>query len=74
VTHSIPLVPYYNATIGHGVDPADTEYWNDMGRKYPSIKVKSTSGKIFVSKLTRCLKPVKVKNRFVRVSWRMVYA
>ena len=74
VTHSIPRELYYNATVGHGVDPADTGYWRDMERYVPSIKVKSTSGKIFVSKLTRYLNPVKVKNRFGRVSWRKVYA
>ena len=73
VTHSIPRELYYNATVGHGVDPADTGYWKDMERIVPSIKVKSTSGRIFVSKLPRYLNPVKIKTRFGRATWSKVY-
>ena len=73
VTHSIPRELYYNATVGHGVDPSDTGYWKDMERVVPSIKVNSTSGRRLVGPLHRHRGPVTEKNRFGRVTSRKVY-
>ena len=30
---------YWNAVVNHGVDPNDSEYWNDMARIYPESQV-----------------------------------
>ena len=35
----IPREAYYNAVTHHGVDPNDSGYWADMGRRYPEIVV-----------------------------------
>lgn len=48
VVRSIPRELYFNAVHGHGVDPKDEGYWKDMEKVVPSIKVNSSSGKIFV--------------------------
>jgi len=62
-TRNIPIELYLNAVRGHGVDPNDFEYWKDMERVCPSIKIDPVSGKIIsgpsglrsgrVGKLTR---------------------
>lgn len=39
VQYSIPKEAYFNAVTHHGVDPNDTGYWADMGRRYPEIVV-----------------------------------
>jgi hypothetical protein len=36
----IPIKAYLNATAVHGHSPKDEEYWRDMDRRYPAIKVK----------------------------------
>lgn len=74
VTHSIPKELYWNAVKGHGVDPADTGYWNDMERYVPSIKVNLAANRFHFGPLARHRGPVTLRNRFGRVTFRKVYA
>ncbi len=74
VEQSIPKELYWNAVVGHGVDPSDSEYWRDMERVVPSIAVKSSSGRVFFGQLNRFCGPRKLRNRFGLVSFRKVYS
>jgi hypothetical protein len=42
LTMRIPRAAYLNAVGGHGVDPGDEEYWQDMARLYPETVVRHT--------------------------------
>lgn len=72
-TRNIPMELYLNAVNGHGVDPNDYEYWRDMERYVPSIKVKATSGKMVFGSAGIHGGVVGRRNRFGRVTWRKVY-
>lgn len=74
VTRSIPRKLYMNAVVGHGVDPNDTEYWKDMERYVPSIKVQSNSGRLFFGPLSRYEGHIPRRNRFGKVTFHKRYA
>jgi len=73
VTRSIPKKLFMNAVVGHGVDPCDQEYFKDMERYVPSIKVESSGSRIFFGPLNRYQGPRKMRNRFGNVTYRKVY-
>lgn len=72
-TRNIPAELYFNAVNGHGVDPNDFEYWKDMERYVPSIKVKATSGKMMFGAMGLHGGSFGRRNRFGRITWSKRY-
>lgn len=71
---SIPRELYWNAVKGHGVDPNDREYWNDMKRLVPCINPQMDRP---IRSSLQHLTPAegsKRRNRFGNVSFHKVYA
>jgi hypothetical protein len=69
---SIPEELYYNAILGHKVDPQDQEYWSDMERREPWI-VHKQKGKIRVGGCVGGASMGRPRNRFGRLASRTVY-
>jgi len=69
----VPPKLFFNAVRGHGVDPADDEYWRDMERYVPSIKVDCSSSRTVFGPLDRYRGPRTMRNRHGRVKERIRY-
>jgi hypothetical protein len=69
----VPPKLFFNAVRGHGVDPADEEYWSDMERYVPSIKVDCSSTRTVFGPLDRYSGPRTLRCRHGRVKERLHY-
>jgi len=69
VIRQIPLAMYLNACAGHG--EGGEEYWRDMERRFPEIKVDNSSGRISVR--VGDAGRGRPLTRFGRVTFRKVY-
>lgn len=71
VLRRVPLPLYLNATSVHGYKANDSEYWGDMERRHPEIKVKYTPRQLKVC--MRSSGPSGKLTRFGRVTFHKSY-